>query len=107
MATGAGLIWRRELNCYACPGCDELIPVPRRAVLHAGRKAVPIEGHPENRLLWMELQTLDHRPCTEYHDRRLAQAARKFGRGLRRLSRSASANARRGGSIERNAQRAG
>lgn len=100
MATTApGLMWRRELGCYECAGCGEQLSVPRRAVIEAGRRAVRIEGHPENRLLWLELQTLDHSPCTEFKDQRLAQAARTFRRGLRRLSRSAAGNERRDGRI--------
>ena len=67
---------------YECMGCGALLEVPRIAVLQGGRSAVSIVTNPENRLLWVELQTLDHEPCTKFLDAHQAAQARTFRRRI-------------------------
>ena len=76
-----------SLECVECLGCGEMIEIPYRAVLEAGREAVDVKRHPENRLLWLELMALDHRHCHEYHDVRRAREAR--ARAIRKPRRAA------------------
>ena len=81
------LYYHDRLGAYECLGCGEMIEIPYRAVLEAGREAVDVKRHPENRLLWLELMALDHRHCHEYHDVRRAREAR--ARAIRKPRRAA------------------
>lgn len=64
-------------DAYECLGCQEMIEIPRRAVLEAGRQAEAVKGNPENMLRWVELMELDHKPCTQFSDSRMAEQARE------------------------------
>lgn len=67
---------------YECLGCGALIEVPRCAVLHGGSAPVLILANPENRMIWLELQTLDHLPCATYQDADKAEQARTYRRTI-------------------------
>ena len=75
---GPVLYHYERYDCYECLGCGETLEVPYRAVLKNGQAPVSVKQHPENRLLWLELMTLDHAKCGEYRDAAKAEAARKF-----------------------------
>lgn len=81
------LVYHAHLECYECLGCGEMEEVPYRVVLDAGHEPVDVKRHPENRLLWLELVTLDHARCHLYKDERKAREAREnaHARARRRL----------------------
>lgn len=74
------LYYYPQYDCYECLGCGEMLEVPYRAVLKGGQEAVDVKRHPENRLLWVELMTLDHAKCDRYRDAARAKSAREFRR---------------------------
>ena len=65
---------------YECLGCGALLEVPQVAVLRAGRSPAAVVTNPENRMLWVELQRLDHAPCAKFLDAHQAALARSFRR---------------------------
>lgn len=66
-------------DCYECMGCHELLEVPFRAVLRNGREREPVKRDAENRVLWLELRTLEHNKCAAYKDELAAANHRRFG----------------------------
>lgn len=69
-----------EPDVYECLGCGQFLETPYRAILNAGRKAVPVKEHPENRLLWLELMEIDHAACGRFEDAKKAEEARLYRR---------------------------
>lgn len=89
------LYHHERLGAVECLGCRELIEIPHCAVLRAGQRPERVRGNPENLLLWLELQELDHEKCLSFNDAEKALAARqhRFSLGSqRRTSRSGSAS---------------
>jgi hypothetical protein len=78
----ADLYYHERWDCYECLDCQTMIEVPRWAVLTGGRVRVPVKGHPENRLLWLELQRLDHGPCAAFQSAEQAQQARTYRKAI-------------------------
>lgn len=74
-------LYRHEqYGCLECMGCRELIEIPFEAVLKGGHGPVPIKANPENLLIWIELQELDHEKCSSFQDARQAALCREFRR---------------------------
>lgn len=87
-------------DVYECMGCGSLIEVPRQGVLQRGQAAVPIANNPENRMMWLELHTLDHEKCEKYKDFEKAEQARTLRRHPLLLLRGSKAS---GGCLPGNA----
>jgi len=68
-----------QFNCYECHGCQELIEIPRWATLRVkGRlRRVRLWGQPDNTVLWLEMQELDHAVCAQFQDMAKAADARE------------------------------
>lgn len=79
------LYWHRDVDAYECLGCGELLEVPQFAVMKGGHAREQVKHHPENRMLWIELQTLDHALCHQFKDQQMAENARRFRRKIIRL----------------------
>ena len=73
------LYHHEELDYYECLGCFDLIEVPRCAVVQGGKERVPVKGNSLNRLLWLELKTIEHEKCHRYQDASKAAQHREFG----------------------------
>jgi hypothetical protein len=74
-------------GCYECLGCTEIIEIPRWGwlVVNGHRCRVPVQGNPENLLLWLEMQQLDHEKCQMFNDVQKAKDAREFRKERDRL----------------------
>ena len=80
------------IDAYQCcnsdgRGCLEMIEVPHTAIVQAGKSPVHIKNDPLNRMLWLELQALDHEPCHHFKDAQMALDARKFRKQVERNKR--------------------
>lgn len=74
----APLYYHADLDVYECMGCYAMIEVPRSAVIRAGHSPEPIKTNPENRMLWLEMIEIDHMPCGQFSDSKLAEQARMY-----------------------------
>lgn len=72
------LYHHRHLDAFECMGCHEFFGVPRTGILTKSGRVEAIATNPENRLIWLELMTLDHERCHLYGDAKQAQDARTF-----------------------------
>lgn len=77
MSTTPLYLHERE-DFYECMGCHELLEVPFLAVLKNGQQRVAIKRNPENRLLWIELMSIEHGQCGKFKDEQKAQDQRTF-----------------------------
>lgn len=67
-----------HLPAVECLGCLEVIEIPKWGVVRAGGAREPIRDHPENLMLWLELQGLDHSKCASFATVEEAKQARQF-----------------------------
>lgn len=72
------LYYHERMQALECPGCLEVIEVPKFAVIRAGGMREPVRFHGENFLLWRELQDLEHSRCSSFATVQEAQDARRF-----------------------------
>jgi len=75
-AVKSPLYHHERLGAFECLGCFEMIEIPGFAVVAQGQPPFRIKGDPLNLLLWRELIELDHRPCVQFKDSRMAEQAR-------------------------------
>jgi hypothetical protein len=75
-AVKSPLYHHEQLGAFECTGCFEMIEIPGFAVVRQGHAKVRIKGDTLNLLLWRELIELDHRPCIQFKDSRMAEQAR-------------------------------
>jgi hypothetical protein len=71
---------------YYCLGCGASLETPYRAVLKSGRPPMEVKSNPENRLLWLELMSLDHADCGKFKDEQKAQDHRTYRRHVIRTA---------------------
>lgn len=80
-----GLYHHRGIDVYECLGCGQMIEVPGMGVMRAGQMPENVARNPENRMIWLELQELDHAACGRFRDVKMAEDARRFRHPLLRM----------------------